>query len=264
MLAGLLRICTNPSKLSTNCFDHGGFAATFLNMGLVGLCSSALFFLPGAVANNVSTLAVLLTIGFGSWGINVLNMWFSIPGVLLHCLVKKKQPGTMVNAMLFTTGLAPIISELMLRYPGTEVRFSFVGLLMALAVGVIIGFFLPAGLAHSPVVHKGYDHYSAALPIGMTAFALQGIFFKAPGVELQGAVTTLEAANAALVNGFCAVLFALCILAAFAMGCKPVDYLKLLKDSGKGVSFSTSTSRCPHCSPPSPAFRTVQSYSIYS
>ena len=239
MLAGLARLCMNPSKLSTNCFDLGGFAATFLNMGLVGLFSTALFFLPGAVANNVSTLAVLLTIGFGSWGINVLNMWFSIPGVLLHCLVKKKQPGTMVNAMLFTTGLAPLISEMMLRYPGAEVGFSFVGALLALAVGTVIGFFLPAGLAHSPVVHKGFDHYSAALPIGMTAFALQGIFFKAPGVELQNAVTTLEAANAGLVNGFCLVLFSLCVLGAFAMGCKPGDYLKLLKDTGKGVSFSS-------------------------
>lgn len=238
MLSGLLELITNPSKLSTNCFQFG-FAATFLNMGLVALFGTLLFCLPGAVANNVSTLAFLLTLGFASWGVNVLNMWFGMIGVVLHCLVKKKQPGSMVNAMLFSTGIAPIYSELIFRYPGTEVAFSATGLLLAVLVGAVAGFILPGGLTHAPNVHKGFNHYSAAVPIGMTAFALQGILFKAPGLEIPGAVTTLEAVNKLGVNVFCGALFALCVIAALAMGCRPGDYLELLRDAGKGVSFST-------------------------
>ena len=80
--------------------------------------------------------------------------------------------------MLFSTGIAPIITDLMIRYPHAEaVGFNVTGILLALFVGAIIGFFLPAGLAHSPKVHKGFDLYSAALPIGMTAFFLNATLF---------------------------------------------------------------------------------------
>ena len=72
MFTGLWNILTQPSKISANYFAMGGFAATFLNMGLVGLCSLLLFVVFKGTPNNASTLAVILTIGFGSWGINVL------------------------------------------------------------------------------------------------------------------------------------------------------------------------------------------------
>ena len=37
MFTGLWNILSQPSKISANYFAMGGFAATFLNMGLVGL-----------------------------------------------------------------------------------------------------------------------------------------------------------------------------------------------------------------------------------
>ena len=43
MFTGLWQILVLPSKISANYFSMGGFAATFLNMGLVGLCSLLLF-----------------------------------------------------------------------------------------------------------------------------------------------------------------------------------------------------------------------------
>ena len=75
MFTGLWQILSQPSKVSTNYFAVGGYAATFLNMGLVGLLCLGLYCLPGAVATNASTLAFILTVGFCSWGINILNIW---------------------------------------------------------------------------------------------------------------------------------------------------------------------------------------------
>ena len=165
MLTGLWHIISQPSKISANYFAMGGYAATFLNMGLVGLLCLLLFVVFKGTPNNASTLAVLLTIGFCSWGINVLNMWFSILGVVIYGLVKKEKLGGLVNAILFSTGIAPLITDLLVRYPSAEyIGFNVPGLLLALVVGFVIGFFLPAGLAHSPKVHKGFDLYSAALP----------------------------------------------------------------------------------------------------
>ena len=246
MFTGLWNILSQPSKISANYFAMGGFAATFLNMGLVCLVSLGLFVVFRGTPNNVSTLAVILTVGFGSWGINVLNMWFSVLGVVIYGLVKKEKMGTLVNAMLFSTGIAPLITDLLIRYPNPEaVGFNWLGLGLALLVGFIIGFFLPAGLAHSPKVHKGFDLYSAALPIGMTAFLLNAILYKTMGVSLPQALSDLDKASMnvssqSIANIFCLTVFGLCVVFAFLLGCKPKDYWQLRKDPALVTNFSST------------------------
>lgn len=245
MFDGLQKILFGTCKISTNYFDLGGFAATFLNMGLVGLLCTALCFLPGAKPINATTLAFLLTVGFGSWGMNPVNMIPTMLGVALYCLVKKEKLGSQVNAMIFSTGIAPLISDLLFRYPNAEaVGFNGLGLALAIFIGLVIGFFLPAGLAHAPAVHKGYDHFSAALPIGMTAFFLRAVLYTVMGVALPKA-ETVTTASWPIVNIFCCSLFALCILFALLMGCKVKDYWNLMKDSGHGVSFTAKYGKAP-------------------
>ncbi len=250
--SGLWKILTGTCKISTNYFALGGFAATFLNMGLVGLFCTGMCCLPGAKPNNVTTLGVLLTVGFGSWGINPLNMIPTVLGVCLYALVKKEKLGAVSNAMMYSTGIAPLISDLLFRYPGVEYAgFNLLGLGMALLVGVIIGFFLPAGLTHAPNIHKGYDHYSAAVPIGMTAFFLRAVLYNVMlGWKLAdvGKLSTLGALNVVsfpMTNIFCFVVFGLCIIFALLMGCTPKDYWLLMKDSGHGVSFTTKYGNAP-------------------
>ena len=240
--SGLWQIISQPSKVSTNYFAVGGYAATFLNMALVAAICLGLYCLPGAVANNASTLAFLLTLGFGSWGINILNVWPTFLGVVLYSLVKKEKVTANVNAMLFSTGIAPLITELMVRYPGDQVGFTLVGVVLSLVVGVAIGFFLPAGLAFSPKVHKGMDLYSAALPIGMMAFFLQALLYKTQGVALAAAPSaeTLHVASCLTVNVFCCIVFGACIVLAFLLGCKPKDYWNLLKDPALVNNFSST------------------------
>ncbi len=246
MFSGLWNILSQPNKISANYFAMGGYAATFLNMGLVGLLSLLLFIVFKGTPNNVSTLAVILTIGFGSWGINILNMWFSILGVIVYGLVKKEKMGGLVNAMLFSTGIAPLITDLLIRYPNAEaIGFNWLGLGLAVLVGLVIGFFLPAGLAHSPKVHKGFDLYSAALPIGMTAFFLNATLFKTMGVSLPKALSDVDAASMQVasqstVNIFCCIVFGICIVVAFLMGCRPKDYWKLLTDPALVNNFSST------------------------
>ncbi|MGN1024921.1 MAG: DUF1576 domain-containing protein [Faecousia sp.] len=243
MFTGLWQIISNPSKISTNYFAVGGYAATFLNMALVGFACLALYVGLKATATNVSNLAFILTLGFCSWGINIVNMWPSMLGVVIYCLVKKEKLSANVNAMLFSTGIAPLITELMVRYPHAEaVGFNIVGILLSLAVGFVIGFFLPAGLANSPKVHKGFDLYSAALPIGMTAFFLQATLYKTMGVALPNPpdASTLQVASRLTVNVFCCVVFGLCVVFAFILGCRPKDYWELLRDPALVTNFSST------------------------
>ncbi len=244
MFSGLWEIVSQPSKVSTNYFAVGGYSATFLNMGLVALISLLLYCLPGAVVTNVSNLAFILTLGFGSWGINIVNIWPTIFGVVVYCLVKKEKLSANVNAMLFSTGIAPLITDLLIRYPNAEVvGFNWPGLGIALLVGLVIGFFLPAGLTASPKIHKGFDLYSAALPIGMTAFFLNAALYKTMGVDLPAAPDTalLKTVTSQLtVNIFCGTVFGLAVIFALVLGCKPKDYWNLLKDPALVTNFSST------------------------
>ena len=244
MFTGLWNILITPCKVTTNYFSVGGYAATLLNMGLLGVISLALFVLLKGTPNNVSTLAVILTMGFGSWGINILNIWPTIFGVVIYALVKKEKLGGLVNAMLFSTGIAPLITELLVRYPGVDViGFNWVGLGLTLVVGFVIGFFLPAGLAYSPKVHKGFDLYSAALPVGMTSFLLNAILYKTMGLTdplKLPLLSDMSVASPLFTNVFCGVLFGLCIVFALILGCRPKDYWKLLSDPALVTNFSST------------------------
>ena len=140
LLAGWVKILLSPCKVTTNYFWLGGYAATFFNMAMVGLMCLALLCLCKATANNVTTLAFILTVGFGSWGINPLNSLPTILGVCLYALVKREKLGGLVNAMMFSTGIAPLISDLLFRYPNAEVvGFNVLGICLAIFVGLIIG-----------------------------------------------------------------------------------------------------------------------------
>lgn len=240
MLDGFVNIQKLTCKVSTNNFDNGGYAGAFLNAGVVCLILTALYCLPKVKANAVSFLAFVLTVGFTFWGINAVNLWFGFLGVLLYCAVKRVSPASQVNAMLFTTGLAPLISDLLLRYPNAEaVGFHWAGLLLALGTGVFIGFLLPFGLGHSPKMHKGFSLYNAAIPLGLTAFFLRAVLYKVLGVAVPGGATTsLDVASWPITNIFCFVLFGLCIVLALLLGATPKSYWALLKDSGYGVDYS--------------------------
>ena len=227
MLPGLWQIISNPTKGSTNNFSIGGYAATFLNMSLLGFICTGLYCIPGKKSDSAAVLVTILTTGFGAWGIHIVNMWPTMLGVVLHVIVRKEKLGDHTNQMLFTTGLAPFISELMVRYPNLEVTgFSITGVVIALVVGITVGFFIPAGLTNSPIVHKGFDLYSAALPVGMTAFLMQGVLYKATGVAVPDAVSSLDVANPVIVNTFCIILFGAMVIVAFFMGCGPKEARK--------------------------------------
>ena len=240
MLSGYGRILCSPTKASTNFFSVGGYAATFLNMGIVGLICTGLYCIPGEKPNHAATLVNILTTSFGSWGIHPLNMWPTMLGVLVYCLRKKRPIGSYTNAMLFSTGLAPFMSELMLRYPNREVGYTFTGVLLAIVLGLALGLFLPAGLDHSPKVHKGFAIYSAALPVGMTAFLLQGFLYRAAGVNIPDAVGDLHVESHFIVNTFCILFFCLCILIALGMRVSLRDYLRFAFDPDHVVNVTQS------------------------
>ena len=222
MVEGMLRLCTLPYQSANSYFDaaNGGFAGTFLNAAIVCAVCAAIYSLPGSKPDGVSVLAYFLTAGFCFWGITVLNIWFCFAGVLIGCLIRKVKFYTQGNVFLFSTGIAPLMTDLLIRYPGAESRgVTLFGAVLTLLVCTVIGLILPAGLAHSPKVHKGYDLYSAAVPVGLTAFFLRAVLYRVLGGTLpDGVGVGAGDGNWAVCNIFCIAVFVLALVLGLGLG----------------------------------------------
>ena len=241
MFEGMLRLCTLPYQSANSYFDaaNGGFAGTFLNAAIVCAVCAAIYSLPGSKPDGVSVLAYFLTAGFCFWGITVLNIWFCFAGVLIGCLIRKVKFYTQGNVFLFSTGIAPLMTDLLIRYPGAESRgVTLFGAVLTLLVCTVIGLILPAGLAHSPKVHKGYDLYSAAVPVGLTAFFLRAVLYRVLGGTLpDGVGVGAGDGNWAVCNIFCIAVFVLALVLGLGLGGSFRQYGELLKDSGFGADY---------------------------
>ena len=241
MVEGLLRLCTTPYQSANSYFDPavGGFAGTFLNAAVICAICAAIYSLPGSKPDGVSVLAYFLTAGFCFWGITLLNIWFCFAGTLLFCFVRKVNPCTQGNVFLFSTGIAPLMTDLLIRYPGAEAGgVTFLGCVIALLACCVIGLVLPAGLAHGPKMHKGYDLYNAAVPIGLTAFFLRAVLYRVLGGTLpDGVGVGAGDGNWAVCNLFCIAVFVLALILGLALGGSFKKYGELLKDSGVGADY---------------------------
>ncbi len=237
IFSGTWRIMLSTVKAPTNVFDIGGFAASFFNTGIVCAVCTGLFFLTKAETNATSVLGFLLTLAFGFWGVNLFNLFFGMVGVLLYCVVKRQKIASQINVMLFSTALAPLYSDLLFRYPDAYNRgFSYVGLALALGIGLIVGSFLPAGLAHSPRIHKGFSIYSAALPLGFMAFFLRVVLYSMPEIEIPPTPVNEHTASFLGANLFCGILFISCVIFGCLLGgFRP--FLRLLRSDGHFVDF---------------------------
>lgn len=239
--SGLKAIYTTPAQVTKDYFEVGSVSATFFNAFLVSLVCSLLYMLPGATANGTSFIGFGLTIGFSFWGMHIFNMVPCMLGVGLYCLVKREKLAKNVNFVLFSTGIAPIVTDMFLRYPGLELHGYTVGsVILGLAVGLFIGFFTPGGCAYSANAHKGFSLYSAALPIGMTAFLLRAVLYTVLGGQLPPVEAVLGPSRPGVFYGFLGTMFVLCmLLGLWKNGWSFRGYGKLLRASGHKTDFSS-------------------------
>ena len=86
---GFLTIMSTPAQLTMDYFKLGTVGGAFLNMGLVGLAVTFLFFVSGFEMNGISFLAFFLTIGFGFFGMNFMNIWPCFLGTWIFSRVRK-------------------------------------------------------------------------------------------------------------------------------------------------------------------------------
>ena len=245
MIPGFIRICLKPAQLTKDYFkpELGSISGSLLNYFLLSAVCCALMFLPGAKITGGTVLAYFLTVGFASYGMNILNIIPLMLGVVVYSLIRKQPFGKNLNFFMFSTAIAPLITHVLFYYPvvGEEPHLTFMGVVLALIVGVVFGCAMPALCAHSPGFHKGYDLYNAGPAAGFLCFFLFAVLHKVAGVDAPPIGADLGEGNALFVNAFCIITFGLCVVFGYMLGGMK-DYGKLFTDSGYKSDFTAKYS----------------------
>ncbi len=240
MLGGLWRIITKPSLLTKDYFalEIGSISGAFLNAALVGAVCCLMMYLPGAVAGSGTVAAYMLTVGFCFFGINVLNIWPFILGTFVYSLLRKQPFAKSINFAMFSTALAPLVSEVLFRYPDAEAHnIGILGIVLAIAIGILVGVAMPALCAQSQAFHKGYDLYNAGPAAGFLGMMIFAIMYKTLGVEAPAIAATLGEGSRAFCNAFAIACFALCLVFGCILNGDFKGYKNLILDSGYKADF---------------------------
>ena len=227
---GLIDLCTAPAQLTTDYFAVSCIGGTLLNAGLIGLLCCGVLILSKASVNATSLMAYFLSVGFAFFGLNVCNVWPGMLGVWVYTKLRRRSLAQYAHIAIFSTALAPFVSELLYRYPLFEA--GWLRVFLAVGLGVINGMILPMLIPYSSKLHKNYTLYNAALPVGVLGILWYVLLF--PGMEISispGAqLGQAQPLFAWAVYGGSA--FALLLIGWIANGCSLRGYGNILRCTG--------------------------------
>ena len=99
---------------------------------------------------------------------------------------------------MFSTALAPFISDFLFRYDltdkfGSGAGVSLVGVVWAIIFGLASGFLVPAILPGTTAMHRGYNMYKAGLALGMLGIFIYCFLYKTFGIQPHSLyISTIE------------------------------------------------------------------------
>lgn len=163
IVEGLWTILRSEDALITDYILIAGPGAAFVNAALVTGVSICILYLADDVLNGMTLVIVGLMSGFSLFGKNLLNIWPILLGTWLYTRYRKEPFGAFANIGLMATALAPIVS-----YIGLDNGWGHP--VLALAVGVLIGFIMPPLAAYTYRIQNGMNLYNTGFACGLLAF----------------------------------------------------------------------------------------------
>lgn len=248
--SNLWEIFTGPSKLVTDYFALGGLAPTLFNAGICGTACTLIVILSRARANSTTFAAYILVIAHCFYGLNFINMWPPFIGVVIYCMLTGHSRRDNLHIAMFSTALAPFISDFLFFYPlGESLKigeFSVLGIILSIAFGVLAGFLVPALLPGTTAMHRGYNMYKAGLAIGILGIFVYCFLYKTLGIaphdtgyHPNSEDMTLGSPHYWFINGFFALIFLVAlILGFFRNGRSFKNYRELTSCAGYGLDFA--------------------------
>lgn len=171
ILDGLIAYILCSDILITDYFVIGSIGAALVNAGLVTLISIGLTLLIKTPYNGGTISMMFLMAGFSLFGKNPINILPFFLGVWIYAQAKGQPMARYTNAALFSTTLAPIVSDVLLKSP----VHPLLSILLAIGVGTLIGYIIIPLAEHAFSTHMGYTLFNYGFTGGLMALMIASV-----------------------------------------------------------------------------------------
>lgn len=170
ILKGLADIVTSPSVLITDFLVIGGLGATFINASLIFLFNFTLVKLLRVKISGLVIAAFFTVYGFSFFGKNLINILPIYIGGILYSKYEHINFKEILPTIMFTSALAPFISEVAFRVEANEVSY-----INAIALGTLIGFVATPLAKKMAGFHEGFNLYNLGFTGGILGAVITSI-----------------------------------------------------------------------------------------
>ena len=249
---GFVRIIGSPSALITDYFKVGGLSATLFNAGLCTFACCCIVRILKCRLSSSFFASYILLLAHCFYGMNLLNIWPCFIGVALYYHHIKKNIRDHIHIAIFSMAFAPLISELLFRYPlgdafvAGEIQITAAGIILAGVFGLMAGFVLPGMLEGASRMHKGYNLYNGGLAFGLVGGFIYAFLYKTMGLTSEDPVELVNP----LYDGtgdqyiiFWNVMFGIILISTFIAGYilngrQLKNYNRLLSETGHRTNYA--------------------------
>lgn len=196
IMLGMGTIISSRDALITDYFALAGYGAAFFNAALMMVISIVLFEVSKIKYTGITLAALFINTGFGFWGKNIVNIIPIIFGTWLYAKLHKVSFARYVYTALFATCLSPFVTDMVHILPFEH----WINMILAVSIGIFIGFIMPPLSAHTATMHMGYSLFNVGFSGGTLAFVMFCIL-KSFGIESEAVFIWKEGMDPAIMIG---------------------------------------------------------------
>lgn len=230
-IQNLLAIQFSTSVLITDYLSVGGIHATLANAGFVLILNLTLLRLFKIKMDGLILAALFTILGFAFFGKNIINSLPIYLGVILYGYTQRIKPEIYMGTLLFSSGLAPLVSFMMF---GLDMPIAL-GLISGFLGGILAGFLVIPIAQKTKAFHHGYNLYNVGFTLGFISL-LFAVIFRAFNLDLTSSVPVSTEYNQALwiVSG---IIIGLLWLLSIAYKASFKNYVSLIQSSGLSMDY---------------------------
>lgn len=231
ILRGMKEIILCRDALITDYFELAGYGAGFFNAALMLILSIVLIESVKIPYTGLTIAALFISMGFGFWGKNPINSLPIIMGVWLYGKFHKASFARYVYTALFATCLAPFVTELVYVLPFAR----WINLVLAIILGLLIGFVIPPLSMHTASMHMGYSLFNVGFSGGVLAFVMFCVL-KSLGIESESVFIWKEEKNPYIIAGLLIYFLLVFLLGLWLEKGKVSKLRKIMRHPGRAVA----------------------------
>jgi hypothetical protein len=234
ILSGLYEIVLTPDTLLTDYLAIGGFGATLLNVSLIALINIFIIYKLNIQINGAVIAALFTLMGFSFFGKSIFNIWAMYLGGFIYVKYHKILFEQIIVVIMFSTCLAPIVSQFSF-FAGLPLPY---GIILGLLFGVIWGFIITPLSSNMSKIHGGYNLYNAGFTAGCFGTLVYSLM-KGSGINIQHE-SILSYEYNELFRNLLLVYFILLIIIGYSINNKSFKgYAKAFNYTGKLITDYT-------------------------